>query len=152
MGLLKFWVATLVRCRIWFLIQGVPTCHIFLWTPLHKKWEIHEKMWLQSCFSCISDFSCSRVNWKYATWVFIRWGITFCIEWVLPLEIWVNNYEDNFKIRVEKVVLLFYYFLIFLPFYSKNGESPPMVDIIILKPIGSYKVYFAYTFFLGGLF
>jgi len=39
------------------------------------------------------------------------------------------------------VVLLFYYFLIFLPFYSKNGESSPMVDIIILNPIGFYKLY-----------
>ena len=59
---------------------------------------------------------------------------------------------DKLKIRVEKVVLLFYYFLIFLPFYLKNGESSPMVDIIILNPIGSYKVYFGCTFFLGGPF
>ena len=56
------------------------------------------------------------------------------------------------KIRVEKVVLLFYYFLIFVPFYLKNGESSPMVDIIILNPIGSYKIYFCCTFFLGAHF
>ena len=54
--------------------------------------------------------------------------------------------------RVEKVVLLFYYFLIFLLFYSKNGESSPMVDIIILNPIDPYKVYFGYTFSLGDPF
>ena len=56
------------------------------------------------------------------------------------------------KIRVEKVVLLFYYFLIFLLFYLKNGESSPMVDIIILNPIGSYKAYFGCAFFLQPLF
>ena len=46
------------------------------------------------------------------------------------------------KIQVEKMILLFYYFLIFLHFDPKNGESSPMVDIIILNPIGSYKVNF----------
>ena len=56
------------------------------------------------------------------------------------------------KIRDENVVLLFYYFLIFLIFYSKNVESSPMVDIIILNPIGSYKFYFGCTFLLGGPF
>ena len=59
---------------------------------------------------------------------------------------------DKLKIKIEKVVLLFYYFLIFLPFYLKNGESSPMVDIIILNPIGSYKFSFVCTFFLGGPF
>ena len=56
------------------------------------------------------------------------------------------------KIQVEKLVLLFYYFLIFLLFYPKNGESSPMIDIVILNLIGSYKVYFRCTFFLGGPF
>ena len=60
--------------------------------------------------------------------------------------------SEDLKIQVEKVVLLFYYFSIFLPFYLKNGESSPMVDIIILNPIGCYKVYFCGTFFLGGPF
>ena len=98
-------------------------------------------------FSCISHFSCSKVYRKYATWVLQGWGIKFCIQQVLPLEIWVNNLGYKMKIWVEKVVLLFYYFLIFLPFYLKNGESSPMVDIIILNPIGSYKFYFGCTFF-----
>ena len=63
-------------------------------------------------------------------------------------EISVKKLGEKLKIRVEKVVLLFYYFLIFLPFYLKNSESSPMVDIIILNPIGSYKIYFGFTFFV----
>ena len=109
----------------------------FWWTLLHEKWEIHEKRDCNHVFSCIFHFSHSRVHQKYATWVLLGWRIKFCIQWVIPL---------------EKVVLLFYYFLIFLPFYSKNGQSSPMVEIIILNIIGSYKVYFGCTFFLGGPF
>ena len=64
-----------------------------------------------------------------------------------------QNLSKKFERQVEKVVLLFYYFLIFLPFYLKNGESSPMVDIIIiLNPIRSYKVCFCCTFFLGAPF
>ena len=54
--------------------------------------------------------------------------------------------------QVEKVVLLFYYLLIFVIFNPKKRESSPMVDIIILNPIGSHKVYFYCTFVLGGPF
>ena len=130
------------------LIPHPRSTHVayFLWALLH------EKTWLQSRFSCIFHFSCSRVHQKYATWVLLGWGIKSCIQQVLPLKIWGKNLGGKLKIRVEKVVLLFYYFLIFLPFYLKNGESSPMVDIIILNPIGSYKFYFGCTFFLGGLF
>ena len=103
-------------------------------------------------FSCISYFSCSRVHWKYEIWVLLRWQIKFCIQQVHLSKIWVKALGDKWKIRVEKVVLLFYYFLIFLPFYLKNGESSSMVDIIILNPIGCYKVYFCCTLFLGGPF
>ena len=63
-----------------------------------------------------------------------------------------QNFSKTLGISVENVVLLFYYFLIFLLFYSKNCESFPMVDIIILNPIGSYKFYFGYIFFLEGPF
>ena len=136
------------------LIPHPRSIHIayFWWTLIHEKWEIHEKTWLQSRFSCISHFSCSSVHQKYVTWVLFGWGIKFCSQWLLPLEIWVKNLGDKLKIRVEKVVWLFYYFLKFLPFYLKNGKSSPMVDIIILNPIGCYKVYFCCTFFLGGPF
>ena len=103
-------------------------------------------------FSCISHFSCSRVHQKYEAWVPLEWRTKFCIQRLLPLEIWVNNLGDKFKIWVEKLFLLFYYFWIFLTFYLKNGESSPMVDIIILNLIGSYKFYFGCTFFLGGPF
>ena len=89
---------------------------------------------------------------KYETWVLLGWRIKFRIQRVLLLEIWVKTLGDKLKIWIEEVVLLFYYFLIFLPFYLKNGESSPMVDIIILNTIGSYKFYFGCTFFLGGPF
>ena len=119
--------------------------------PCYTKNEEYMKNVITISFLCISHFSCSRVHLKYATWVLIGWGIKFCIQRVL-LKIWVKKLGDKLKIRVEKVVLLFYYFLIFLPFYLKNGESSPMVDIIISNPIFYYKVYFGCTFFLGGPF
>ena len=136
------------------LIPHPRSTHVayFWWTLLHENWEIHDKRVWNHIFSCISHFSCNRVHRKYATWVLLGWGIKFFIQLVLPLEIWVKPYRDKLKIQVEKVVLLFYYFLIYLLFYSKNGESFPMVDIIILNIIGSYKVYFDCTFFLGGTF
>ena len=68
------------------------------------------KTWFQSFFSCISYFSCSTVHQKYATWVLLRWGIKCFIQRVYPLEIWVKTVRDKLKIRVEKVVLLFYFF------------------------------------------
>ena len=60
-------------------------------------------------------------------------------------------YGDKLKIQVEKTIFFIYLFLMFLLFYPKNGESSPIVDIIILNPIGYYKFYFGCTFFLGGL-
>ena len=136
------------------LIPHPRSTHVtyIIWILLHEKWEIHEKMWLQSRFHVFLIIFCSRVHQKYATWVLLGWGIKFCIQRVLPLEIWVKNLGDKLKIQVEKVVLYFYYFLLFFPFYLKNVESSPMVDITILNPIGSYKFYFGCTFFLGGPF
>ena len=121
------------------LISHPRSTHVafFRWVLLHEKWEIYKNTW--SRFSCISHFSCSKVHWKNATWV-LGWGIKFFIQRVLLLEIWVKTLGNKLKIQVEKVVLLF------LHFYSKNGESSPMVDIIILNPIGSYKVYFVLHF------
>ena len=92
--------------------------------PCYMKNEKYiKKTWLQSRFSCISHFSCSRTHRKYATWVLLGWGIRFCIQWLLPLEIWVKNLGGKLKIRVEKIVffifssktwwsnlILFYYF------------------------------------------
>ena len=126
------------------LVPHPRSTHVayFRWTLLHEKWEIHEKCDCDNVFSCISHFSHSRVHQRYATWVLIGWGIKFFIQRVLLLKIWINTFGDKLKIRVEKIVLLFYYFLIFLLFYPKNGEPSPMVDIIILNPIGPYKVYF----------
>ena len=100
------------------LIRHPRSTHFsyFQWTFLYEKWEIHEKC-EQSRFLCISHVLCSRVHRKYATWVLLGWGLKFRIQRVLTLEIWVKILGDKLKIRVEKVVLLFYYFLIFLPFY-----------------------------------
>ena len=136
------------------LIPHPISTHVayFRWTLLHKKWETHEKSDWNRVFSCIYHFSCSRINQNYATSILLGWGIKFCIQRVLLLENWAKTLGVKLKIQVEKVVLLFYYFLIFLPFYLKNGESSPMVEIIILNPIGSYKFYFGCTFFLGGPF
>ena len=80
----------------------------YRWVLLHEKWEIHKKMWLKSRFLCISHFSCSRTHQKYATWVLLGWGIKFCIQRVLLLEIWVKNLGDKLKIWVEKVVFSFF--------------------------------------------
>ena len=152
----KVFTQILSRSTRWMqnLIPHPRGTHVayFWWVLLHEKWEIHKKTWLQSHFLCISHFSCRRVHRKYATWVLLGWRIKFRIQRVPLLEIWVKIMGDKFKIRVEKVVLLFYYFLIFLLFYSKNGESSIMDDIIILNPIGCYKVYFCCTFFLWGPF
>ena len=110
-------------CWMRNLIPHPRSTHVayFWWVLLHEKWEIHKKTWLQSNVLCISHFSCSRVHRKYATWVLLGWGIKFCIQWVLLgsrikfciqwvllLEIWVKTLGDKLKIRVEKVVLLFY--------------------------------------------
>ena len=134
-----------------FSSKEYPCC-ILLMDLATRKMRNTWKTWLQSHFSCISHFLCSRSHWKYATWVILGWGIKFCIQKVFSLKIWGKKLGDKLKIWVEKIVLLFYYFLFFLPFYLKNDESSPMVDIIILNPIGSYKVNFGCTFFLGGPF
>ena len=132
------------------LIPHPRSTHVayFWWTLLNENWEIHEKRDCNHIFSCISHFSHSMLHQKYATWVLLGWGIKIFIQRVIPLKIWVKTLGDKLKLQVEKVFLLFYYFLIFSPFYLKNGESSPMVDIIILNPIGCYKVYFCCTFFL----
>ena len=93
------------------LVPRPRSTHVahFWWPFLQEKWEIHEKRWLQSCFSCISHFSCRMVHWKYVAWVLLGWGIKFCIQWVLQLKIWVNPYGDKLKIRVEKIVFFFFF-------------------------------------------
>ena len=122
----------------------------FWWTILHEKQEIHEKCDVDviiTFFPCISCFSWSRVRQKYAKWVLVGCRIEFPIQWVLLIEIWVKPDGDKLKIWVEKVVFSLVYF-----FTQKNGDSSPMVDIITLNPIGSYKVDFCCTFLFWGLF
>ena len=104
--LLKFQAVVLVGCNLIPYPMSTHVAYIW-WTLLHEKWEIHKKTWFQR-FSCISQFSCSRVHRNYATWVLLGWVIKFCIQRVLPLEIWVKNLGDKLKIRVEKVVFSFF--------------------------------------------
>ena len=92
------------------LIPHLRSTHVvyFRWILLCEKLEIHEKTWLQSCFSCISHFSCSSSHLKYATWVLLWLRIKFFIQRVLPLKIWVKILGDKLKIRVEKLVFSFF--------------------------------------------
>ena len=102
----KVFTQILSRSICWMknLISHPRSTHVayFRWVLLHEKWEIHGKCDCNHVFLCISNFSYSRVHRKYATWVLLGWGIKFCIQWVPPLEIWVNNLGDKCKIRVEK--------------------------------------------------
>ena len=104
-------------------------------------------------FSCISCFSCSEVHQKYVNWVLVGCKIEFPIQQVLPIEILVKSYGDKLKIRAGKVVFSLVYFFTILTFTQrfyfftqKNGDSSPIVDIITLNTIGSYKVDFCCTF------
>lgn len=58
------------RKRIQNLIPNRRSTHVayFRWTPVQEKRSIHEKGDYNPIFPCISYFSCSRVNRKYATW------------------------------------------------------------------------------------
>ena len=104
--LLKFRAGVFFGWKFNSSSKEYPCCILYIWTLLHKKWEIHQKMWLQSRFTCISHFSCSRVHQKYATWVLLGWGIKISIQRVLRLKIWVKTLGDKLKVRVEKVVFL----------------------------------------------
>ena len=145
------------------ILHPTSTHLTYFWsTPLHKKWDMHEKTWCwhhHHVFSCISHFSWNGVHQKYVERVLVGCRIELPIQWLLPFEIWVKAHGDMLKIRVERVVFHFLIFFIFLHYYSifyhftlKNGDSSPMVDIINLNYIGSYKVDFCCTFLFWGPF
>ena len=149
MVLLKFQVGIVFGWGIQFCIQSVPT--YFWWTLLHEKWEILEKMWCRHqhpFFSCISHFLWSGIHQKYAKWVLVGCRTEFPIQWILPLKILVKPHGEKLK----KNFFFTLHFFTFLPSYSKNGDSSPMVDIITLNTIGSYKVDFYCTFLFWGPF
>ena len=79
-------------------------------------------------FSGISYFWGSEVHQKYAVWVLIGRGIKLCIQWSLPLEIWVKKQGDMSKIRTKKIVF----------FYDKYLNSTIMVDSFYWNSIGSW--------------
>ena len=108
MVLLTFRVGVTIGCKN--LIPHPRSTHVayFWWTLLYEKWEIHKKALLQSRFSCIYPFSCSRAYLKYSIWVLFGCGIKFCIQQMFLLEIWVNPKWDKLKLRFEKeIVFLF---------------------------------------------
>ena len=115
--LLKFWLGELVGCRIKFHIQWVPTRHTFD-GPCYPKNKKCLKQWCHHhIFSGISCFGGSGVCQKYALWVLVGWGIKFCIQWALPLEIWVKTQGDMLKIWTKKVVI---FMIPILKFILKN--------------------------------
>ena len=119
--LFKFWSGELIGCGIWFHIQRVPTLHTFdgFHYPKNKKY-------LKKCdddiiitfFSGISCFWGRGVHQKYSVWVLVGWGIKFCIQWALLIEIWVKTQGDMSKIQTKKIVFSF------LP--------PKLINIILL--------------------
>ena len=76
--------------RIKFHIQRVPNRHTFD-GPRYPK----NKKYLKKCdddiiitfFLGISCFWGSEVRQKYAVWVLVGYGIKFCVQRALPLEI-----------------------------------------------------------------
>ena len=82
-----------------------------------KWWWCHHHI-----FSGISYFWGSRICQKYAVWVLARCGIKLCIQWALPLRIWVEEQGDMLKIRIKKVVFFI------LP--------PKLITIILLFSLG----------------
>ena len=122
--------------------------HTFYGHYYTKQVKYMKKCDCNNVFLCISHFSCSRVHQKYATWILLGRGIKIFIQILLLLEMSVKKLGDKLKIRVKNLVLLFYLFLIFLPFYLKNGESSHMVEIIILNPIGPFLKFIFFVNFL----
>ena len=109
--LLKFQSGELVGCEIWFCIERVPTLHTFD-GPCYPK----NKKYLNKCdddiimmfFSGIYYFCYSEVCQRYAVWVLVVCRIKFCIQWALPIEIWVKTKEYVSQIRTKNVVFLRY--------------------------------------------
>ena len=66
---------------------------------------------------------------------------------------YVENTSWKSSFSLFNYFLSFYIFTqFFYHFTFKNGDSSPMVDIINLNPIGSYKVDFCCTFLFWGPF
>ena len=103
--LLKFQAGVLIRSRIKFRIQWVPTLHTFDGPRYPKNKKYLKKTWWwhhHHIFSGISCFFGSRVHQKYAVWVLVGCGIKFLIQRALPIEIWVKTQWDMSKIRTKK--------------------------------------------------
>ena len=66
---------------------------------------------------------------------------------------YIENTSWKSSFSLFNYFLSFYIFTqFFYHFNFKNGDSSPMIDIINLNPIGSYKVGFCWTFLFWGPF
>ena len=136
--LLKFWSGELVGCKIWFCIQRVPTLHNFYEPryPINKKYlnkRDDDNHHICLGISCLWG---KGVRKKYAVWVLVGWGIKLCIQWALPIEIWVKTKGDMSKIRTKKVVIFFssskinkFYFIILTIILLFSLGGPFWVEI-----------------------
>ena len=113
--------------------------NILLMDPSTQKTRNTWKNVMMMSSSCFSDISCfwgSVVHQKYAVWVLVGYRIKFCIQWALPLIIWVKTQGDMSKIGTKKIVF----------FYDKYVNSTIMVDSFDWNSIGSWipthKIYF----------
>ena len=139
---------------MWNLIPHPTSTHTaYFWqTPLPQKQEIPGKQnvmmmsFIITFFSSIYCFLGRRVRKKYALWVCIGCGIKFCIQWALPLRIWVKktrryakntNTKSSFFHSSSKINN--YYFIIFLRRPILDPKFPLMLVGRILLPFGIGK-------------
>ena len=175
MILLKFQTGEAVGWGIQFRIQGISTRHTFGGTrsteneKYMKKHDDDRKMkntWKNvmmmssSHFFMYFSFSVERVPPKVC-----RVGTPWMRNWILhptasptrhlSKTTWryVENTSWKSSFSLFNYFLSFYIFTqFFYRFTLNNGDSSPMVDIMNLNPIGSYKVDFCCTFSFWGSF
>jgi len=81
--LLKFQVEVLIGCKF-----NSSVC-ILSMDPATRKIRNTWKNVIAVMFFMYFSF---KVHQKYRTWVLLGWGIKLCIQWVFPLQVWVNPY------------------------------------------------------------
>ena len=107
-------------------LNSTSNAAYFWQTLLPQKQEIPEKIGMMMSSFHFSGMSCfwgSGVCQKYVVWVILGCIIKLCIQWALPLRIWVKTWEDMSKIRKNKNKTKKVFFFI-LP--------PKLITIILL--------------------
>ena len=114
-------------------------------TPKTRNTWKNVMMMSSSHFSGISCIWGSGVHQKYVVWVLVGCGIKFCIQWSLPLIIWVKTQGDMSKIWTKKSSFLLwqicqfnhYGWLILLKFYwflNSNSQNL-LLALFLIRPI-----------------